>query len=181
VLVRKPRVFVIPETKTGVLFCRSSWGGTLLVATWTFELVPSGITHRGTDMSPRYMGLVAASDEAASPERSEYLGRGWRGPLGCCGLARPATTPTYASSPSVGPRCWLLSVASSPVKPWAAGLSHRTDAQAKGDGWRARTGRPIWKTRQLSFDSLGATETRGRSEPHSRIRSDARGSKHSSR
>ena len=74
--VRKPRLFVIPETKMGVLFCCSPSGGTLLVATWAFEVVPSGITHRGTDMSPRYMRLVAASDEAASLERSEHLGRG---------------------------------------------------------------------------------------------------------
>ena len=73
--VRNLRVFVTTVTKMGVLFCRSPVGGILLVATWAFEVVPSGITHRGTGMSPRYMRLVAGSDEAASPERSEHLAR----------------------------------------------------------------------------------------------------------
>ena len=86
-------------------------------------------------MSPRYMHLMAASDETASSERSEHLIRGLWGPLGCCG---PAATPVYNTT-SVGPSCRLLSAANSPVKPWTADLSHRTVAQVQGDGWRAQT------------------------------------------
>jgi hypothetical protein len=69
------------------------------------------------------------------------------------------------------------------VRPWSPGSRsrHRTNVRWQGEGWRAQMSRLSWKNLQLSFCSLGAAETRGRLEPNSRIRSDARGQKHSSR
>ena len=60
----------------GVLFFHSTAGATLLVATWALEMVSSGMPHRGPDMSPRDMRLVAASEEAAGSEWSEPLAGG---------------------------------------------------------------------------------------------------------
>ena len=74
-------------------------------------------------MSPRDMGLAAASDGAVGSVGTAPLAVELCGPLGCCGLATPGTTVAYASPPSVGPSCRLLWVASSPVVPWASGPS----------------------------------------------------------
>jgi len=76
----------------GVLFGRSLRRATLLMATWTFKVRPSGIPHRGLDMSARYICQILASDEASRPELSAPYAKGLCGPLGCCGPARPATT-----------------------------------------------------------------------------------------
>ena len=66
----------------GVLFCRSPAGAKLFVATWAFEVVPSGMPHREPDISLGDMRLVAASDESAGSEWSEPLARGLCGTLG---------------------------------------------------------------------------------------------------
>jgi hypothetical protein len=94
------------------------------------------------------------------------------------GLVRPtsllcAGAPGYHRSvgqPTLGPFvCRLLSAASSPVERWASGPL-QTDGRAQGDGWGTQTGR---------LTSRGSVETRGRSKPHSRLRSDVRGLKRS--
>ena len=56
---------------------------------WAFKVVPSGMPHRGPDISLLYMSLVAVSDNSAGSEWSEPLARGLLGPLGCCGAGAP--------------------------------------------------------------------------------------------
>ena len=76
--------------------------------------MPAGMPLSGLD---RFEDLrpCAASIEAAGLEFTESLAVGLRGPLGCCGIARPATTAVYASLPSVGLSCRLQLAVSSPV------------------------------------------------------------------
>jgi hypothetical protein len=76
----------------GVLFGRSLRKATLLMTTWTFKVVPSGIPYRGLDMTARYMRPILASDEASRPELSALYAKGLCGPLGCCSLVRPTST-----------------------------------------------------------------------------------------
>jgi len=94
-------------------------------------MVPSGMPHRGPDMPSRDMRLVVASDEAVGSKWSEPLAWGLCGPLGCCGPVRPDTTEAYASPPSVGPSCRLLSAACSHVELLSSGLI-RTDGRRAG-------------------------------------------------
>ena len=82
--------------------------------------------HRGPGMSSRDMRLVAAPEEAAGSEWSEPLAWGLWGPFACCGPARPTTTAAYASPPSVGPSCRLLSAASAPWSPGPRDSSKET-------------------------------------------------------
>jgi hypothetical protein len=50
---RKARVSRKPAIKMGVLLGRSPMGAALLVATWAFVVVPSGMPHNGPDMSSK--------------------------------------------------------------------------------------------------------------------------------
>lgn len=174
ILVRAPHVSVTHEMSMGILYCRSPLGK----ATWAFEVVLSGLPHRGPDMYPRDICLVAASGKAAGSEWNEPLARGLCDPLG--EPARPATTAAYASPPSAGTSCRLPSAASSPVKPWLAGPSTN---RCPGVGRRlAGSDKPSeLENSSACLCSRVAAETRGRLEPHSRIRSDAQGQKHSLR
>ena len=110
---RKLCISVTPETKIGVLFGRSLRRVTLLMATWEFKVVP----HRGLDRSARYMCPMVASDKASLLELSAPFTKGLCGPLGCCGLARLATTAAYTDPPSVGLSCRLPLTTSSPMEP----------------------------------------------------------------
>jgi hypothetical protein len=109
-----------------------------LVATWVLEVVPSGMPHRGLDMSPRDMHLVAVSVDVVGSERSEPLAGVSHGPLGCCGLVWWAANTSYTSPPLVGLSCLLLSASSLPVDPWATGLSPN---RCPGTGWLAGSDR----------------------------------------
>lgn len=157
---RKSRVPVTPETKMVVLFGRSLMRAILLMATWTFKVVPSGMPHRGLDMSARYMRPMVASDEASRSELPAPSAKGLYGPLGCCGPARPATTAAYADPPSVGLSCRLPRQL---VLSWnpAPSTCPRTDVGTQGDVWWAQSSHPSWRARQLLFCSQGTAEPQG--------------------
>ena len=104
------------------------------MATWVLKVVPSGMPHRGPDMSPRDMDLVALSVEVVGSEISEPLAGVSCGPLGCCGLVCQATNTSYSSLSLLGLSCRLLSATSMPVEPWAIGLSPN---RCPGAGWLA--------------------------------------------
>ena len=119
-----------------VLFNRLPGGTALLVTARALKVVPSGMPHRGPDMSPRDLRIVATSDKAAGSVWSEPWAWDLCDPLGCCGPARPASTAAYAYPFSVDPSYWLLWAASLPEVPWAADR-HRTVARSQGGGWLA--------------------------------------------
>ena len=119
-----------PRNVDGSLILPSPAVAIQFVATFSFHVVPSGMPHRGPDMSVRDMPLVVASDESVDSKRSEPLAWGLCGPLGCSGPVRPDTTAAYASPPTVGPSCRLLSAASSHVEPLSSGLIRTDDRRA---------------------------------------------------
>ena len=69
-----------PEIKMEVLLGRSPADKQVLV-TWAFEVVPSGLSLRGPDMSLD-MRLLTVSDETADSDGSESMAVGLSGPLG---------------------------------------------------------------------------------------------------
>jgi len=68
---KKPHVSVTPETSMGGLFNPLPGGAALLVTARALKVVPSVIPHRGPDMSPRDLRIVATSYKAAGSEWSE--------------------------------------------------------------------------------------------------------------
>jgi len=64
----------------GVLLGRSPADKQVL-ATWAFGVVPSGLPHRGPDMSLD-MSLLTVSDETADSDGSESMAVGLSGSLG---------------------------------------------------------------------------------------------------
>lgn len=93
------------------------------MATWVLKVVPSDMSHRGPDMYPRDVHLVALSVEVVGSEISEPLAGVSCGPLGYCRPVCQATNASYNSPPLLGLSCRLLLAASLPVEPWAIGLS----------------------------------------------------------
>jgi len=77
---RKERSSLTPEIKIGVLLVRSPAGRQVL-ATWAFEVVPSGMSLRGPDMSLD-MRLLVVSVQTPGSEGSRYMPVGMSGQLG---------------------------------------------------------------------------------------------------
>jgi hypothetical protein len=111
---KNPHESVTPETWMGVLLCCSPVGAT---ATLVLKVVPSGMPHRGRDVSLRDMHLVAVAVEVVGSERSEPLAEVSWGPLHCFVLVCWATNASYTSPPLLGLSFCLLSAASLPVEP----------------------------------------------------------------
>jgi len=87
----------------------------------------------------------------------------------------PHLTPAHHLSVRVAGCCRQL------IRPWSPGTRarHRTDDRAQGNGRQFQRSIFSRKACQLSFWSRRAAETRGRSEPRTRLRSDALGPKRS--
>jgi len=73
-------VSLTPEIKMGVLLGRCPAGRQVL-ATWAFEVVPSGMPLRGSDMSLN-MCVLVVSIETPGLDGSEFMAVGLSGPLG---------------------------------------------------------------------------------------------------
>jgi len=69
-----------PQIKMGVLLGRCPAGKQVLV-TWALRVVPSGISHRGPDMSLD-MRLLPDCDETAGSDICESMTMGFSVPLG---------------------------------------------------------------------------------------------------
>ena len=76
----KERVSLKPEIKMGVLLGRSPAGRQAL-ASWAFEVEPSGMTLRCPDMSLD-IRLLVVSDETSDSDGSESMAVGLSCPLG---------------------------------------------------------------------------------------------------
>jgi len=77
---RKERASPKPKIKIGFLLGRSPAGRQAL-ATWAFEVAPSGLSLRGPDLSLD-MCLLVVSDETPDSDGSESMVVGLSGPFG---------------------------------------------------------------------------------------------------
>jgi hypothetical protein len=116
---RKARTSLKPAIKVGVLLGRCPAGKQVL-ATWAFEVVPSGLSLRGLDMSLD-MHLLSVSVETVGSDRSKSMAVALSGPLVCYGATGQANRAAYITPPSGDPSYLLSKAACSPVAEENAG------------------------------------------------------------